>query len=121
MGERIVLGKIQSFEKKPIVTWRDWKKEPGSYLVIAIFSGGKYPSGAITFDAGQVNVRKTIDMDTAKSLIKRFKNHEGDIYLIVTKEEDGYLIELEAQPKENGFFYNLEGKNLIRRKKDIPF
>ena len=121
MGEKVVIGKVSNFEKKPVSTWRDWKKREGRFLVIAIFGGGKYPNGAITFDEGEILVRKTLDLDVAKELIKKFRGFKGDLILEITKDEDGFMLELDPVEGENGFFYNLEGRNLIRRKEDIPF
>jgi hypothetical protein len=121
MGKKISLGEVKTFRQKPIVTWKDWEKKEGSYLVLAIFGGGKYPSGAVTFDAGDVRVRKTINLEVAKKVIKEFKGFKGDIMLNIIKKDESFLIELEGIDTENGYFYNLEGKNLIRHKDDIPF
>ena len=118
---RVNLGSYKECGSKEIVTFKEWKKKEGSYLIIAIFSPNKYPSGAITFDTGECLVRKTLDGNVAKDLVKRYMGFKGDLMFTLQfdKNENVWNCYLDEVPLENGFIYNREGKNLIRRKEDL--
>jgi len=118
---RVHLGQAKNFGDKDIIRFKDWKKKEGSYLVIAIFSPNKYPSGAITFDEGNCLVRKTLDGGVAKELVKRYMGFKGDLMFTLEfdKENNVWNFYLDEVPLENGFIYNREGRNLIRRKEDL--
>jgi len=118
---RVHLGQSKSFGSKDIIRFKDWTKKEGSYLIIAIFSPNKYPSGAITFDEGNYLVRKTLDGGVAKELVKRYMGFKGDLMFTLEfdKENNVWNFYLDEVPLENGFIYNREGKNLIRRKEDL--
>jgi len=115
---RISLGSFKEFSQKDVITFKDWKKKEGSYLIIAIFSPNRFPSGAITFDAGECLVRKTLDGDVAKKLVKQFMGFKGDLMFTLeyNENEKVWNCYIDEVPLENGFIYNREGKNLIRRK-----
>lgn len=118
---RIHLGQSKSFNSKEIIRFKDWKKKEGSYLIIAIFAPKKYPDGAITFDEGTFLVKKTLDGEVARDLVKRYMGFKGDLMFTLEfdKENNVWNYYLDEVPLENGFIYNREGKNLIRRKEDL--
>ena len=114
------IGEAREITQKPRLSWREWKKKEGKYLLIAIFGPGKYPSWTISFDVGDATVRKTISQEVGAAIIKKYKGFQGNLYIIISKARDVWEFYLEEEPGSD-FFYNLEGKNLIRRKSDIPF
>ncbi len=114
------IAEIKEVTQKPRLSWREWKKQEGKYLLIAVFGPGRYPSWTISFDTGDVTVRKTISHEIGQAIVKKYKNFQGNLYIVVSKTHDVWELYLEEEPTD-GWFYNLEGKNLIRRKSDIPF
>jgi len=114
------IGEAREITQKPRLSWREWKKKEGKYLLIAIFGPGKYPSWQISFDVGDATVKKTIDPQVGQAIIKKYRNFQGNLYVIVSKTHDKWELFLDEE-EGSDFFYNLEGKNLIRRKSDIPF
>ncbi len=114
------IGEAKEIVQKQRLSWREWKKQEGKYLLIAVFGPGKYPSWCISFDTGEVTVRKTINPEIGAAIVKKYKNFKGNLYIVVSKVYDTWELYLEEETTD-GWFYNLEGKNLIRRKSDIPF
>lgn len=119
------LGEVREFKKRISVGFKNWsEKRSGEFLLIAVFSPGKYPSWTLSFEAGDYLVKKTISEAVGKEIFKRFKDFEGDLFVKITETGAGYSLEL-VQKENPNFVYILEGKRLIRRKKldldDIPF
>jgi hypothetical protein len=114
------IGETREFRKKESIAWKDWKKQEGKFLLVALFGPGKFNSWVISFDVGEFLVKKTIDETIGREIIKKYKGFKGNLYVIVSKARDIWEIWLDSEETE-GWYYNLEGKNLIRRKEDIPF
>jgi hypothetical protein len=116
----IKIGESREFQKKPSLAWREWKKQEGKYLLVALFGPGKYNSWTISFDVGEALIRKTIPEETGREIFRKYRGFEGSLFVIVSKVSDIWEFWLEEESGD-GWFYNAEGRNLIRRKDDIPF
>ncbi|MGC8871161.1 MAG: hypothetical protein ACP5PT_08765 [Brevinematia bacterium] len=114
------IGESKEYRKKERIAWRDWKKQEGKFLIIAVFAPAKFNSWTISFDTGDFLVKKSISEEVGREIIKKFKGFEGNLFVIVSKAGDTWELYLEEEIAD-GWVYNLEGKNLIRRKDDIPF
>jgi hypothetical protein len=116
----IKIGESKEFRKKESIAWRDWRKQEGKFLLVAVFGPAKYNSWVISFDAGDCLVKKTIDDQVGREIIKKYRGFRGNLYIVISKVNDTWELWLEEEIA-SGWYYNLEGKNLIRRREDIPF
>ncbi len=114
------IGEAKEITQKQRLSWKEWSKKEGKFLLIAVFGPGRYPSWQISFDVGDATVKRTIDPQVGQAIIKKYKGFQGNLYIVVSKVNDVWELYLEEE-QNDGWFYNLEGKNLIRRKADIPF
>ena len=118
--ERIFLAKAEEKTRKPRISWRDWEKKEGRYLLLAVFTPSKFPSSAVIFETEDAQVQKTIENEIARTIVKEFKNYEGDLYVSITRKDKIWEFHLEKEKGDGTFFYSYDGKNLIR-KRQIPF
>jgi hypothetical protein len=116
----IKLGESREFRKKESLAWKDWKKQEGKYLLVALFGPGKFNSWVISFDVGEFLVKKTIDEQIGREIIKNYKGFKGNLFIVISKVNDTWELWLDEEVSDD-WYYNLEGKNLIRRREDIPF
>ncbi len=114
------IAEVKEITQKQRLSWKEWQKKEGKFLLVAVFGPGRYPSWQISFDVGDATVKKTISSEIGQAIVKKYKNFQGNLYIIVSKVHDIWELYLEEEPGD-GWFYNLEGRNLIRRKSDIPF
>ena len=116
----------QQFEKAQNISWKEWEKKEGKFLILALFMPSKYPSWTVSFldEEANLRVRKSLDNETGMGLAKTLKEAEGKAYLKIKKNrsKDVFEIYLEIE-KNQEYRYNKEGKALILRKQkeDIPF
>ncbi|MGC9110199.1 hypothetical protein [Caldisphaera sp.] len=114
------IGESKEYRKKESLAWKDWKKKEGRFLLIAVFGPARFNSWSISFDTGEALIKKSITEEIGRELIRKYKGFKGNLYVIVSKVNDTWELWLEEEPGRE-WIYNLEGKNLIRRKDDIPF
>ncbi|MGC8739806.1 MAG: hypothetical protein ACP5UA_14345, partial [Candidatus Hydrogenedens sp.] len=110
----------KEFRRKESLAWKDWKKREGKFLLVAVFGPEKFDSWTVSFDSGEALIKKSIPEEIGKEIIEKYKGFNGNLYVIVSKVGDTWELWLD-EGKEIGWYYNLEGKNLVRRKEDIPF
>jgi len=78
----IILGEVGR-KRKETIRFKDWvqnndiKKIAGEYLVKYIMFPSKFPSGALIFDAGDYNVKITVNADTLKAILKELGYKKG--------------------------------------------
>ena len=115
-----------NFQKAQNISWRNWEKREGAFLILALFAPSKYPSWTLSFldEEQNLRVRKSLDDETGKDVAKILKDVEGKAYLVLKKNEQNNAFEvyIDIQKDEN-YSYNKEGRALIlrRKKEDIPF
>jgi len=102
---RFKLGELKGAGGKPTLKFSEWvgslrkeKKTPeGRYLITLILLPSRYPSGAIIFDTGDARIKKTVDGEILKQMLKSFKfrkeqDREGlKLYLIFDKTGEYYV------------------------------
>ncbi|HDI03215.1 MAG TPA: hypothetical protein ENF67_01605 [Candidatus Pacearchaeota archaeon] len=115
-----------NFQKAQNISWRNWEKREGAFLILALFAPAKYPSWTLSFldEEQNLRVRKSLDDETGKDIARILKDVEGKAYLVLKKNEQNNAFEvyIDIQKDEN-YSYNKEGRALIlrRKKEDIPF
>jgi len=103
---------------KPTLKFGEWlqklrtegKAPNGAFPVITIMLPSKYPSGALIFDAGDVQVKKTIDGELLKQALKSFKfkrekDREGIRLNVVFDGKGEYYLETEDAPEDRIWRY----------------
>jgi len=115
-----------SFQKAQNISWKNWEKREGAYLILALFAPSKYPSWTLSFldEEQNLRVRKSLNEELALDIAKYLKNAEGKVYLVLQKNESNNAFEVSLETVEDKQYrYNKEGRALILRKQkeDIPF
>jgi len=115
-----------SFQKAQNISWRNWEKREGAYLILALFAPSKYPSWTLSFldEEQNLRVRKSLNEELALDIAKYLKNAEGKVYLVLQRNESNNAFEVSLETVEDKQYrYNKEGRALILRKQkeDIPF
>ena len=115
-----------SFQKAQNISWRNWEKKEGAFLILALFAPSKYPSWTLSFldEEQNLRVRKSLNEELALDIAKYLKNAEGKVYLVLQKNESNNAFEVSLETVEDKQYrYNKEGRALILRKQkeDIPF
>ncbi len=115
-----------SFQKAENISWRNWEKKEGAFLILALFAPSKYPSWTLSFldEEQNLRVRKSLNEELALDIAKYLKNAEGKVYLVLQKNESNNAFEVSLETVEDKQYrYNKEGRALILRKQkeDIPF
>ena len=123
IGEWKEKGLMRTIEN---ISWRDWEKREGKFLILALFSPHKYPSWTLSFldEEKNVRVRKTMDEKVALDVAKVLKSAKGKVYLRLKSNVNRNAWEIFLEIEEDSeYSYNKEGKALIlrKRKDDIPF
>ena len=115
-----------SFQKAQNISWRNWEKREGAYLILALFAPSKYPSWTLSFldEEQNLRVRKSLNDEEGKAIANYLKKAEGKVYLMLqkNKENNAFEVTLDTVPDPN-YKYQKEGRALILRKQkeDIPF
>jgi len=115
-----------SFQKAQNISWKNWEKREGAYLILALFAPSKYPSWTLSFldEEQNLRVRKSLNEELALDIAKYLKNAEGKVYLVLQRNESNNAFEVSLETVEDKQYrYNKEGRALILRKQkeDIPF
>jgi len=115
-----------SFQKAENISWRNWEKKEGAFLILALFAPSKYPSWTLSFldEEQNLRVRKSLNEELALDIAKYLKNAKGKVYLVLQKNESNNAFEVSLETVEDKQYrYNKEGRALILRKQkeDIPF
>ncbi len=114
------LGSSKVYTEKARVSWREWNKREGSFLLLCVFGPGKFPGWTIVFATDTEHVKKAIDEEIGRELLKKYRGFDRDLFVKISRDGDEWFLDLE-EGQTSGYVYNLEGRNLIRRKEDIPF
>jgi len=115
-----------SFQKAENISWRNWEKREGAFLILALFAPSKYPSWTLSFldEEQNLRVRKSLNDEEGKAIANYLKKAEGKVYLMLqkNKENNAFEVTLDTVPDPN-YKYQKEGRALILRKQkeDIPF
>lgn len=115
-----------SFQKAQNISWRNWEKKEGAFLILALFAPSKYPSWTLSFldEEQNLRVRKSLNDEEGKAIANYLKKAEGKVYLMLqkNKENNAFEVTLDTVPDPN-YKYQKEGRALILRKQkeDIPF
>jgi len=115
-----------SFQKAQNISWRNWEKREGAFLILALFAPSKYPSWTLSFldEEQNLRVRKSLNDEEGKAIANYLKKAEGKVYLMLqkNKENNAFEVTLDTVPDPN-YKYQKENRALILRKQkeDIPF
>lgn len=111
-------------QKAQSISWREWEKCEGKFLILALFGPAKYPSYTLTFldDKKNLRVRKSLKEEHAKEIARFLVAKSGKAYIELKKTENGWVVKFD-RTQDPEFYYNIEGKSLIlrRKKEEIPF